>query len=89
MSHQPDIEIEIRCRLRGKTAQELRELQDLGNFPSLKATAEYLIGCFAGSMVRGLQQAQAVVEQSPSQFLQTEEYGVIHYRKPDALSPRL
>lgn len=56
--------LEIRCRFQGRVAQNLQELQELGNFPSVKAAAEYVIGAFCGPVVRNLRQAQESVEQA-------------------------
>lgn len=75
MSDNCDFEIEIRCRFQGQVAQDLKELRDIGNFPSFKAAAEHIVGCFTGSMVRGLRQAQNRVEQLPVHFLDADDIG--------------
>lgn len=62
-------EMKVICRFSGKVADNLRELQETGNFPSLKATVEYLVGTFSSPMLNGLKNAQRSVELSTDSYL--------------------
>lgn len=62
-------EMKVICRFSGKVAHNLRELHETGNFPSLKATVEHLVGTFSSPMLSGLKNAQRSVELSTDSYL--------------------
>lgn len=69
MAKNKDDEMKVICRFSGKVADNLRELQEIGNFPSLKATVEYLTGTFSSPMLEGLKNAQLSVKLSADSYL--------------------
>ncbi len=62
-------DMKVVCRFSGKVADNLRELQETGNFPSLKATVEHLVGTFSSPMLNGIKNAQRNVELSTDSYL--------------------
>jgi protein subunit release factor B len=74
--------IEIRCRFSGQLAIELRQLQALGNFTTLKETVEHVVGIYAPAMVDGIIQAREVVKNS-------QVYSIKAVRKKSAASRQI
>ncbi|ACB54396.1 hypothetical protein cce_5050 [Crocosphaera subtropica ATCC 51142] len=59
-----DNELKVTSRFSGEVAENLRELKEIGNFQSLNAAVQHIVGTYVSSVVKGIKSSQQNVELS-------------------------